>query len=99
MGISNDGRTDSCAVFGRLVADLSITIRRIPSCGSDDNLWVSSIVENENARVWVEGLGGESSVLFLPVAALAFAGVSEIWEFDHMLCPSTDVLFCWCGDS
>jgi hypothetical protein len=87
------------AVFGRAVADLSITMRRIPSSSSDDDLRVSSTVEKENARVWAEGSGGSPDFLLFPMldrASLAFPGLSEIWEFDHMLCLAPTVFFsCW----
>lgn len=56
-------------------------MRRTPSCASDEGLWVSSIVEKENGRVWTAGVGGPSGVLLLIGAALAtasFAGLSEI---------------------
>lgn len=75
------GRTKSSVVFGRDVADLSITIRRAPSSSSAEDLCVASIVEKEKGRVCAEGLGGPSDSLLLTVAVLAgfvFTALSEI---------------------
>jgi hypothetical protein len=75
------GKTKSSVVFGRDVADLSMTIRRAPSSSSAEALYVSATVEKEKGRVCAEGLGGPSDSLLLTVAVLAgfaFTALSEI---------------------